>query len=244
MKFSEALKILYGEFNKEINDLLLKSLSIKECQNKPNLLIHTGFILWKENHYNVEVLFDPVDGKLFHQILDKNNSHYFRHIGLHMFLNEYDFYSPFDKGMQRGNIKVKYFNKIYEDRLCSLKEFVWNLVNLPSNFQSDENLKDFDVQLNFGNLNCNNYSQMELLLNGKFLVQFELGNDIITLAEFPLFKNYKYYKWDNDALKEFSIDSKIIKLNQVWAPSWNKQAEEQLDNLDNDFPGWSSGIWD
>lgn len=244
MKFSESLKILYGEFNKEINDLLLKLLSIKECPNKPNLLIHSGLILWRENHYNVEVVFDPVDGKLFHQILNKNNSHYFRHIGLHMFLNEYDFYSPFDKGTQRDNIKVKYFNKIYEDRLCSLKEFVWNLANLPPSFQANENIWDFDVQLNFGNLNFNNYSQMELLLNDKFLVQFELGNDIITLAEFPLSRNYQYYKWDDDILKEFSVESKIINVNKVWAPSWNKQAEEELDNLEADFPGWSSRIYD
>jgi hypothetical protein len=244
MKFSEILKVLYGEVIKEINELLLVSSSVKQCQNKQNLLIHTGFILWRENHYNTEFLFDPIDGKLFYQILNKNNSHYFRHIGLHMFLNEYDFYSPFDEEMRLDNIKVKYFNKIYEERLCSLKEFVWNFSNLPPNFEADENMKNFDVRLNFGSLNCNNYSAMELLLENKFLVQFELGNEILTLAEFPLSKNYQYYNWDNDLLKEFCVESKKININKVWAPSWNKQAEEELDNLDADSPGWSSGIWD
>ncbi|WP_316772476.1 hypothetical protein [Pedobacter frigiditerrae] len=244
MKFSEVLKVLYGEVIKEINELLLISSSVKQLQNKPNLLIHTGFILWRENHYNIEFLYDPIYGRLFYQILNKNSSHYFRHIGLHMFLNEYDFYSPFNNEINRNTVKVKYFNKIYEDRLSSFKEFDWDFSNLPPNFQADDDLNNFDVQLNFGSLNCHNYSKMELLFEAKFRVQFELGNEILTLDEFPLSKNYQYYKWDNDILKDFFVGSKIINVKKVWAPSWNKQAEEELDNLDNDFPGWNSGILD
>lgn len=245
MKFDAILNILYGEITDKTNTLLLSSSPVLDCLNNPDLLIHTGFITQRDSHYPVEILYDPLEGIICHQILNRNTGYFLRHIGLHMFKSENDYYTPFNTDAINGKVvTVKYFNGFFESSLNQIAEINCDFSGLRPNFRNHNSLNDFDVSLDFSSFNASHGLIIDKVLGNKFVVSFELGNEIIVLHEFPLRRYYQYYPWENDKLKDFFLPAKDKSTKKVGTPSWNKLADDHLKNLDEDFPGWSSGIWD
>ncbi|MFN0254612.1 hypothetical protein [Pedobacter ureilyticus] len=246
MKFDKILNILHEGIIENVNSLVTSSISLENSFCGEEMLIHTGVVVTRDQHFNIEILYCSKEEKLYHQILSRNTGYFLRSVGLHMHRNKHDFYSPFNpRYIDQKRTKVRYYNVFFEDRFAKLIEINCDFSELIMNFNSSEGCKDLDVVLDFGSFNAANYLQIEKILNNKFLITFELGNEIIVLNEFPLAKYYKYYAWHkDDVLRDFFLPAKKQINARIPTPSWNKLADEELKNLDDDFPGWSSGVWD
>lgn len=247
MNFDKLIKILFGENINEINELLLSSKLVTCLSRPPSLLIHTGFRTNPDlfRYYDIELLYDADNEILLHQILNKNRDYFSRHIGLHMYLSQNGFYSPIvSDELNPKTIKLKYFNCYHENRFSHLKEISCNIVGLTPNFDNEDELADLDILLNFGSFNCSNLSAIEKILNNRFKISFELGNEIITLCELPLSFFYRYNTWNKDDLVNFYNAGEMLKTPRTFTPSYRQMGEEELKSWDNDFPGWGDGVLD
>jgi hypothetical protein len=252
MDFAQIIKNLYKGLQEDVLNILYATKPLSLLKELPNEVVHTGFTVSFNGFYNIDILYDPDNSILYSQILKDNKSFFQRYLGLRMCLYKNVRYSPFFVSEDDfRNPTIKYFNRLHENRFCSEINFKLNLDNLRFCDSYDFKSKEMDpeLMLDFRDFGYNNYMSLEKALSGCFEIGFDLGNDYITMGKYSL---YRYWSDNNVFFKSFKIDEKLEiflnpakkPLSKIRYPSWTELAEDELGNLDNDFPGWSQNTWD